>query len=107
MTFYRLWRVIIVLIRPINTVKLTARNVSGTNWNPKYFNIDRQLKSKTGLIHIQKNVSVGAELVQAGHAVYGNVEVEQIEDSLITGALTSKILKLKMAQYYGKDLSYC
>ena len=45
--------------------------------------------------------------MQAGHAVYGNVEVEQIEDSLITGAVTSKILKLKMAQYYSKDLSYC
>ena len=28
---------------------------------------------------------VGAELVQAGYLVYGDMEVEQIEDSLITG----------------------
>ena len=39
------------------------------------------MKTKYLLIHF----SVGAELVQAGLAVYGNVEVEQIEDSLITG----------------------
>ena len=32
-----------------------------------------------------KTFAVGAELVQAGFSAYGNVEVEQIEDSLITG----------------------
>ena len=32
-----------------------------------------------------QTTTVGAELVQAGRAVYGRVEVEQIEDSLITG----------------------
>ena len=38
------------------------------------------------LIYVQcKTFAVGAELVQAGFSAYGNVEVEQIEDSLITG----------------------
>ena len=31
------------------------------------------------------SISVGAELVQAGHIMYKDIEVEQIEDSLITG----------------------
>jgi len=35
--------------------------------------------------------SVGAELVQAGLSAYGNVEVEQIEDSFITGELRERL----------------
>jgi len=35
--------------------------------------------------------SVGAELVQAGLSTYGNKEVEQIEDGLITGQLREKL----------------
>ena len=46
----------------------------------RFFLLTKLLR-KQNYIHF----SVGAELVQAGLAVYGNVEVEQIEDSLITG----------------------
>ena len=34
---------------------------------------------------------VGAELVQAGLSLYGDMEVEQIEDSLITGENSSQL----------------
>ena len=62
--------------------------------------------------------SVGAELVQAGAVLYGDTEVEQIEDSLITGELrvrlenviitgTGPLHSSLLSSFWSSTLSHC
>jgi len=52
----------------------------------------------TGFLYIT-TPKVGAELVQAGYALYNSSEVEQIEDSLITGVLRDSLPNIKVETY--------
>lgn len=68
----------------------------------------------TGFLYVT-TPAVGAQLVQAGYVLYNSTEVEQIEDSLITGVLRNALPDVKidtyetglLSQIWLKYLSHC
>ena len=77
--------------RNSKTLRSARPHMSG-NWSisKQQFELDTMPDFCTGFLYVT-TPRVGAQLVQVGHKLYRETEVEQIEDSLITGVLRERL----------------
>ena len=77
--------------RNSKTLRSARPHMSG-NWSisKQQFDLDTMPDFCTGFLYVT-TPKVGAQLVQVGHKLYSGTEVEQIEDSLITGVLRERL----------------